>query len=86
MRFTEYLSLEENVKDVAKKSAAHAQAVWAEKDLEKKKAKAAGFINNMAFKDKVAANLRKLEAMNNVNKIDKFIGDIQLKGEGQGVV
>ena len=86
MRLTEFL-IREGKDDVAKKSAGAAQAVWAEKDPDAKFAKAQHFINSMKFKDKIPANLRKLEGMKgNNNKIDKFIGDIQLKGEGQGVV
>lgn len=83
MRFIEFLMEE---KADPKASAAKAQAVWAEKDFDKKKMAAVGFIKSMAFKDKIEANLRKLEAMATPAKIDKFIGDIQLKGEGHGVV
>lgn len=84
--FKQFL-MNEGAADVAKASAGKAQAVWAEKDPEAKYLKAKHFIENMKFKDKIPADLRKLEAMrNNPNKIDKFIGDIQLKGEGQGVV
>lgn len=86
MNFKEFLLTEATDHAAAKASAAKAQAVWAERDPDKKFAMAQSFINTMKFKDKIPTNLRKLEGMKgNINKIDKFIGDIQLKGEGQGV-
>lgn len=83
MRFLEFLS---EAKVDPKASASRAQAVWAEKDFTKKKALAAEFINKMAFQGKKEIDLRKLSGMTDPNKIDKFIADIQMKGEGKGVI
>jgi len=83
MRFLDFIS---EAKSDPKASASRAQAVWAEKDFGKKKVLAAEFINKMAFQDKKEIDLRKLSGMTHPDKVDKFIGDIQLKGEGKGVV
>ena len=83
MRFLDFIS---EAKVDPKVSAARAQAVWAETDFAKKKMLAAEFINKMAFQGKKEIDLRKLSMMNSPTKIDKFIADIQLKGEGEGVV
>lgn len=83
MRFLDFIT---EAKPDPKASASRAQAVWAEKDFAKKKALAAEFINKMAYKDKKETNLRKLSGMSHPAKVDKFIADIQLKGEGSGVV
>ncbi len=83
MRFLDFIS---EAKVDPKLSAKRAQAVWAEKDFAKKKALAIKFINKMAFQDKKEADLRKLSGMTRPGEIDKFISDIQLKGEGTGVI
>ena len=83
MRFLDFIT---EARPDPKASAARAQAVWAEQDFEMKKILAVEFINKMAYQDKKEINLRKLSGMTRPNQIDKFIADIQLKGEGSGVV
>lgn len=84
MRLTEFLK---EGRDVATQSEAKLQAVWAERDPDKKYALAKHYIETMKFKDKIPKDLYDLERIKgNNNKIDTFITNIQQKGEGRGVI
>ena len=62
--------------------AAKAQAVWAAKGVEAKKAAMRDMINSMEFKEKTEKFLSDLERLNSEQRIDSFAANVQMAGEG----
>lgn len=83
MRFTEFL-ITEGKDDVAKALATKAQAVWAAKGVEAKKAAMVTMINSMKFKEKAPKFLADLEKLKTEQRIDSFAANVQMAGEGHG--